>query len=93
MASEEAVVRAVAVEKNYVLFDAAAHGADAEALRDELFRDAASPPPPPPPPLPPLAPPRPLRLRSTRRLRLTCARRRRRRALGTLSSALCRTHG
>ena len=37
----------VAEEKNYVLFDAAAHSADADELKDELFRDTASPPPPP----------------------------------------------
>ena len=33
----------VAEEKNYVLFDAAAHSADADELKDELFRDTTSP--------------------------------------------------
>ena len=62
VASEEAEVSAVTAEEDYVLFDAAAHAADADALSDELdelLRGAASPLPPPPPPLPPAPPPPP----------------------------------
>lgn len=60
--SEEAEAGTVVEEEevNYVLFDSAAHGADADALSDELdelLRGTASPPPPPP--SPPAPPPKP----------------------------------